>query len=389
MSALPAEILADILSRLPVKPLLRIRCVSKPWCALIDSSSFVKLHLNRSLETKTNLSFILRDDHLHSVDFDSMDGVAEAMSLDHHPLRCQDYGTEVWGSCDGLICMSNALDTVVLWNPNTRKSRKLPYSPVEFEDASKFHACRVYGFGYDSASDDYKVVRIVALRSNDLSAFRYEVKVYSLKANSWHRAGKFPHYPNLKRTCGVLANGSLHWVVTQGFDVRKDGSIVAFDLAREDYHVVPQPDYSDMNFFMLVHSLGGCLSIFCNYYLSRVDIWVMKEYDVKASWTRLISVAQPGVIGPFQYLRPVTYSKDGREVLLEQDSSRLIWYDLKLKRARDVRIQGTQDMMMQMELCVGSLIPLNGGGETDGKKQQEKEERNMKDFLTKGFKLVL
>lgn len=59
MAILPPDIMMDILSRLPGKSLLRFKCVSKPFCSLIDSPELIKLHLNRSMETKSNLSLIL------------------------------------------------------------------------------------------------------------------------------------------------------------------------------------------------------------------------------------------------------------------------------------------------------------------------------------------
>ncbi|XAR54781.1 hypothetical protein NMG60_11030078 [Bertholletia excelsa] len=390
MTQLPVEILADILSRLPVKPLLQFRCVSPPWRSLIDSPEFVKLHLNRSIETNTNLWLVLRDSNLYGVDFDSLVDTAEAAKLDYHPLRCQDYDTELWGSCNGLLCLSNALDTVVLWNPSTRKSRKLPYASIEFQNQARYQKNRVYGFGYDSVSDDYKVVRIVVFKGMDDDSFHYEVKVYSLKTNLWHRVKEFPHYPNVKRTGGVIAGGALHWVVTETPEFRKGGLIVAFDLSSEEYRLVRQPEYSDMNFYMNVESLGGCLTVLCNYYLSRVDIWVMKEYDVKESWTKLISMVQPAVIRSlqYQYVRPIAYSKSGKEVLLEQDTRTLIWYDLNTKRVKNVKIHCVKELS-QVETCTRSLVSLNCRSEGEEKKKREQEERNIDNFLSKGFKLVL
>ncbi|XP_074327557.1 F-box/kelch-repeat protein At3g06240-like [Apium graveolens] len=49
-SGLPAEMMDLILLRLPVKYLLRCRAVSKPWCIIIDSLSFLKRHLQRSID---------------------------------------------------------------------------------------------------------------------------------------------------------------------------------------------------------------------------------------------------------------------------------------------------------------------------------------------------
>jgi len=44
----PDDLIAEVLSFLPFKSLLQLRCVSKSWKTLISDSAFVKLHLNRS-----------------------------------------------------------------------------------------------------------------------------------------------------------------------------------------------------------------------------------------------------------------------------------------------------------------------------------------------------
>ncbi|WVY90914.1 hypothetical protein V8G54_036428 [Vigna mungo] len=46
---LPNEVIAEILSWLPAKTLIRFRCVSKTWNSLIINSYFVKLHHKRSI----------------------------------------------------------------------------------------------------------------------------------------------------------------------------------------------------------------------------------------------------------------------------------------------------------------------------------------------------
>ncbi|XP_059450216.1 putative F-box protein At3g10240 [Corylus avellana] len=47
---LPLELVSEILVRLPVKPLVRFRCVCKDWFSLISSNDFINTHINGALD---------------------------------------------------------------------------------------------------------------------------------------------------------------------------------------------------------------------------------------------------------------------------------------------------------------------------------------------------
>ncbi|OIT32525.1 hypothetical protein A4A49_11869 [Nicotiana attenuata] len=110
---LPQEIIFLILSKLPVKSLLRFRCVSKPWLALISSSEFIKTHLHSSANDKEYrrsrvlLSFrynYLKDCSLRSLLYSPM---TEAFDPDFPMSKSQ----TAWcvGSANGLICLNIGL----------------------------------------------------------------------------------------------------------------------------------------------------------------------------------------------------------------------------------------------------------------------------------------
>ncbi|KAI5440943.1 hypothetical protein KIW84_010421 [Lathyrus oleraceus] len=48
VTAVPDELIAEVLSLLKVKSLLRLKCVSKSWNKLISDPFFVKIHFHKS-----------------------------------------------------------------------------------------------------------------------------------------------------------------------------------------------------------------------------------------------------------------------------------------------------------------------------------------------------
>ncbi|XP_043693193.1 F-box protein CPR1-like [Telopea speciosissima] len=198
---LPEDLIVEILSRLPVKSLLRFRCVCKPWCVLITDPTFVKMHINRSLATNSNLIFILIKPSFNLQFFNLNDGdeqLEAAVEIDHPPLYNSEFKAELVGSCNGLLCITYSVHIIFLWNPLTRRHQKLPDTPItpielfEFPVRFDYHPNIVYGFGYDATTEDFKLVRIVQFYTRYQHSDRHysghsEVKVYSLSTNSWRR----------------------------------------------------------------------------------------------------------------------------------------------------------------------------------------------------------
>ncbi|CAK9149571.1 unnamed protein product [Ilex paraguariensis] len=56
---LPGDLMLDILSRLPVKSLMRFKCVSKTWCSLPHSAPFITMHLLNQNNNTSNTVVLL------------------------------------------------------------------------------------------------------------------------------------------------------------------------------------------------------------------------------------------------------------------------------------------------------------------------------------------
>jgi F-box interacting protein len=341
MSILPEELITQILFLLPVKPLLRFQCVSKSWLALITDPYFIKIHA----ETNTQHSLVVescdwKDDHYpqdyYLVDFSNKDRFGEPVKI-FPPLFCPENlsHTSVIGCCNGLICIQkhDYLDCIgdsnykfVIWNPLIKKHKKLPFEPVDDTHKLRLH---VAAFGYDPVNDDYKVLRIESgqfLNSDDWALEGLEVKVYSLKEHSWRRVEDQLPYKEESFIFSEPAflNGTFHWLVE-----REPGiwTLLTFDLATEKFGVqtIPLQPYN-VNLDVSLKVLGGSLCI-----STHIDVWIMKEYGVASSWSRLCKLPMNSC--------SLVFSEDNEKVLMKKDSfkKKFFWYDIKKKTLRIVK----------------------------------------------------
>ncbi|GLT36876.1 hypothetical protein SLA2020_198600 [Shorea laevis] len=153
------DLVTDVLLRLAVKCLLRFRCVSKSFCAEIDSAEFVNNHIKRSTETKTHQKlFIYEGSSFYAVDFDDSFREITPLSL-CCPLKYTQSVTVLCGGVsNGLILLGIILKSkfptmrFILWNPFIRRYKNIPsYECTSFSNFNSF--C----LGYDSALDDARL----------------------------------------------------------------------------------------------------------------------------------------------------------------------------------------------------------------------------------------
>ncbi|KAG5549755.1 hypothetical protein RHGRI_014905 [Rhododendron griersonianum] len=226
---LPPEIIAAVLSRLPVKSLLRLRCVSKWWRCLISNPKFAKTHLSlASANTDySNHRLILSGSYpytnfkscsLYSILNEKSDC---AVQLDC-PLKRPNLRVTIWGCCDGLVCIGTGRE-VCIWNPSTGKYKRLPLP--DFEMAYICYSW--FGFGYDEGIDDYKVVGFFF--GDRTGGFELEVKVYTLRSDSWRRIEGYTHRVP-RDASGTFVNRALHWIHWPGCGASNDSIIVSLDL---------------------------------------------------------------------------------------------------------------------------------------------------------------
>ncbi|PRQ18886.1 putative F-box domain-containing protein [Rosa chinensis] len=268
---LPDDIIVKILTRLPVKSLVRFRCVSKTVAFYTVRVPVCQIPFSTSLRAENPQSQTPR------------------LRSSVRQLACplQQFGKRVLllGSCNGLVFIGlENCKHFSIWNPLLGLLHNLPapgFSTKENSNVSLYY----HGFAYVSVTDDYKV--IVAADFGD--EVEVEVEIFSMRANIWKRI-EAP-IESVIQGEGVLLNEALHWLDDLNVP---EPVIFAFDLVKEEFRKIQLPNFDGdgKDFRRLEVVYGGrllvsrCTSCARNTY-HYIDFWVMEEYGVCQSWTML------------------------------------------------------------------------------------------------------
>lgn len=150
------DVVEQILLLLPPKTLMRFKCVSKRWYALITNPRFVAKHLSCSKHNNLSTASVLlkrlvskeaEDDDKPEMVFsflkfrNNIDNDGEHAHDQHNsyflgvedvenPPKTSSELLHVVGHCDGIICRHVFYTCeVILWNPAIHESKLLPPEP--------------------------------------------------------------------------------------------------------------------------------------------------------------------------------------------------------------------------------------------------------------------
>jgi hypothetical protein len=181
---LPHEVITEILLRLPVKTILRCKCVCKSWLSLISDPHFATAHFQFAASTR--LLFIeYRDSQTLSIDFNAWLDDDSAFSLRPDFLHPRTH-PKIGGSCRGFLFL-NCYRAFYIWNPSTRVHKQIPLSPLAIASNANDNIFNLlYGFGYDMSSDDYMVV-LGSFKYNYSNTSSIDLEIFSLRANEWEK----------------------------------------------------------------------------------------------------------------------------------------------------------------------------------------------------------
>ncbi|KAK4562249.1 hypothetical protein RGQ29_004923 [Quercus rubra] len=203
---LPHDVVLNILVRLPVKSVLRFRCVSKTWDSSITTPSFISTHVNLNLNNNNNnnnsIAYLITPTTSLGFPFiitipSFIGGYDHAFNrISEYPIPSAFPRIHLASSCNGL-----------------------------------------------SEANDYKIVKISQMYSSEFLCFELEAEVYTLSSNSWKKVGisltnkvAIFHFGDQTAT---FVSGALHWL---GYVDARHYVILSFDVSNDKFEEIALPD---------------------------------------------------------------------------------------------------------------------------------------------------
>lgn len=299
-STLPEDIMFEILYRLPVKSLLRFRCVCKTWNKFIITPFFMKNHL-ACQKTSSNKYILYEDDNLCMLltDSDPLFDSNKHSKLYYTPqlfmrdVTCKNCDLRVYGVCNGLLCLSDCSCigfNIHLWNPICRKTKRLPEPEISIKD--EYGLNPIFGVSFGYYGDDYKVIAIAYVDNT------YIVSIYSLSTNSWKiisTSFDLEEDDNEDNDIGLFVLATK-FVDGTAYMVTSRRVIVYFELNHETIGAIKFPEeFHAIGITMEVYEETIAVLGHANNYLS---MWILrdKSFSSTSSWEKKFSVRlqEPG-----------------------------------------------------------------------------------------------
>ncbi|KAE9599687.1 putative F-box domain-containing protein [Lupinus albus] len=259
------NLMSEILLRLPVKYVLRCKCLSKEWFKTITTPEFRNSHTLRMCQNSSPSLLIHTCKHTLQFQIIYLSNTDENPS----PIRTCEFDNYLFNpnlfinimqSCNGFIlfkatyciqgirvpCCSNQ-HQYNIFNPITRKFSFVGFPSESFKDKIvalyfafeplrspyfkfvSFRSVSDGNWGWDSIIKDPRY-----------SPKKFKVNLFSSETSSWGEDILFIGPPNMHVDSGVYCNGAIYWYIS-------GGNSIYFDVGTKCFNTLPYPTFIDYN----------------------------------------------------------------------------------------------------------------------------------------------
>nr|XP_043633538.1 F-box/kelch-repeat protein At3g23880-like [Erigeron canadensis] len=270
MAAVDVDIGLDMMERILIRSdaedLLRWKIVCKSWYSLIPTPYFVDSHLK------------------HNREFSNNNNAKRMIGIARDDAYLMENYLYIIGCANGLVCVSPQGFEFLVMNPCTRQTMKILEPPPEPLPESDQRWELVWGFGYDSSNNDYKIV--VGLVTERRTTRFY---VLSLRTLLWKFIEEIKYLYVETNICGIFCDGALHWLMS----IWKTRKLViySFNLSRDKFTKTQPPPGVDDNDFKKLTCMGAIEEspyLIQSHWELPTKIWVLRSNNSgKQSWVLL------------------------------------------------------------------------------------------------------
>jgi F-box interacting protein len=336
--SLGSDLEIEILIRLPVKSLMRFKCVEKSWNILIKNPSFVNRWRRHNSKYDKGHSLMIyhrpidgfKPPYITLLSCDGGDGGEELERIYFCSLFPGNQSVdriETYGNCNGVFFLkafyrNSTLGQLILWNPTTKQVHLIPPAPSfchsKYDDS-------LYGFCAfnDDCNINFKVVRLQQCAHVEKMIIPSGAEVYDLSTKSWtpvHHPPPFNRIPvRYYPSYTPVVNCVYHWIVT--VDLHTTSNIICFDFHNNQFHQLKAPCRHVKHSSENIAEIKGSLAYVLEYHHPspiQLEIWIMDQNR----WTKMYN------IGPVPWTCCISdFWKDGDQVFGGKVGKLLASYD--------------------------------------------------------------
>ncbi|XP_019092293.1 PREDICTED: putative F-box protein At3g23420 [Camelina sativa] len=237
MSNLSRDLAEEVLSRVPVTSLRRVRSTCKKWNTISKNHFFKKKHLGRQAKLATKerefMVVMIMDLRVYLMSVNLHNDVESCINRQGKLIGLDD-SDEVDVAqvihCDGLLlCITKDYNKLMVWNPYLGQTRWIKY-------VHTFNGFDLYSYalGYDKSIKSFKILIFIDYYAYPTYTF-VEYKIYDFNSDSWRVLDVTPDWTIHYYDHGISLKGNTYWFARQKKLLGDVAFLISFDFTSERF----------------------------------------------------------------------------------------------------------------------------------------------------------
>ncbi|EOA31963.1 hypothetical protein CARUB_v10015205mg [Capsella rubella] len=322
ISDLPRDLVATILSKVPLTCMRRVRFTCKRWNTISKDPSFAKMLIDKAAPRQ----LIMNSETRVSL----MSGIGKLTSLNSSD---QVEISQVF-HCNGLLlCVTKDKTRLVVWNPYLGQTRWI-------EPRNAFHKLDLYALGYDGKSfENQKILRFI----DDIQSGVIEYEIFDLKSSSWKVLDVTPDWEMNSYQRGVTLKGNTYFFATDkiedfGLVLAEEikDFLICFDFTNERFGPrLPLPFHSYSGETVALSSVREeQLAVLYQGDTCMMEIWVTNKIEPDAvSWNKVLFLQVDMVPHTGQ---DYVFAVDAGSFFIDEEKKMAVVFDKDQKEINDI-----------------------------------------------------